>query len=77
MSQSSVPLSGQPNSVTRECDCLAHQFGNAADNPMCERRYATGAIRYRSVASFAFSLVGYLWPMVAAVLTAVPAPEPS
>jgi hypothetical protein len=41
VSQSSVPMSGQSNSVTRECDCLAHRFGNAADSPMRERRYPT------------------------------------
>ncbi|SEE40914.1 Transposase [Streptomyces sp. 2231.1] len=27
--------------VTRECDRLAHRFGNAADNPMRGRRYPT------------------------------------
>jgi transposase len=41
VSQSSVPMSGQSNSVTRDCDCLAHRFGNAADNPVRERRYPT------------------------------------
>jgi transposase len=34
-------MSGQSNSVTLACDCLAHRFGNAADNPMRERRYPT------------------------------------
>ncbi|MBL3671509.1 IS5 family transposase [Streptomyces sp. M2CJ-2] len=34
-------MPGQSNAVTRECDCLAHQFGNAADHPMRERRYPT------------------------------------
>jgi transposase len=28
-------------SVTHVCDCLAHRFGNAADNPMRESRYPT------------------------------------
>lgn len=28
-------------SVTLACDCLAHRFGNAADNGMRERRYPT------------------------------------
>jgi hypothetical protein len=37
MSQSCVPVSGQSSAVTRECDCLAHRFGNAADNPRRER----------------------------------------
>jgi len=36
-----VSMAGQSSSVTRECDCLAHRFGNAADNPMRERRYPT------------------------------------
>jgi transposase len=39
--QSSASMAGQSNAVTRECDCLAHRFGNAADNPMRERRYPT------------------------------------
>jgi transposase len=39
--QFSVPMSGQSNSVTLACDCLAHRFGNAADSPMRERRYPT------------------------------------
>ncbi len=41
MPQCSVSMAGQSSSVTRECDCLAHRFGNAADNPMRERRYPT------------------------------------
>jgi len=41
VSQSCVPMYGQSSPVTRECDCLAHRFGNAADNPMRERRYPT------------------------------------
>lgn len=41
MPQPSVPMPGQSNLATRECECLAHQFGNAADNPMRERRYPT------------------------------------
>jgi len=39
--QSFVPMAGQSSAVTWECDCLAHRFGNAADNPMRERRYPT------------------------------------
>jgi hypothetical protein len=39
--QSSVSMPWQSTSVALECDCLAHWFGNAADNPMCERRYPT------------------------------------
>ncbi|MFJ2719149.1 tyrosine-type recombinase/integrase [Streptomyces sp. NPDC087437] len=31
----------QSTAATRECDCLAHRFGNAADNPLRERRYPT------------------------------------
>ncbi len=31
----------ESTSVTLACDCLAHRFGNAADNPMRERRYPT------------------------------------
>ncbi|MGY3202747.1 hypothetical protein ACVW19_003262 [Streptomyces sp. TE5632] len=41
MPQPSVPMPGQPTAATRECDCLAHRFGNAADNSMRERRYPT------------------------------------
>ncbi|SFH25863.1 Transposase [Streptomyces mirabilis] len=41
MSQSCVPVSGQSSPITRECDCLAHRFGNAADNPMRVSRYPT------------------------------------
>lgn len=41
MQQSCVPMAGQSSVVTWECDCLAHRFGNAADNPMRERRYPT------------------------------------
>lgn len=32
MSQSSVPAPRGSNSVARSCDCLAHQYGNAADH---------------------------------------------
>jgi transposase len=39
--QSFVPVGEPSNLATRECDCLAHQFGNAADHPMRERRYPT------------------------------------
>ncbi|MFF7902235.1 IS5 family transposase, partial [Streptomyces sp. NPDC007920] len=31
----------QSTTATQECDCLAHRFGNAADNPLRERRYPT------------------------------------
>ncbi|SEE40968.1 Transposase [Streptomyces sp. 2231.1] len=41
MPQCSVSMAGQSSSVTGECDCLAHRFGNAADNLMRERRYPT------------------------------------
>ena len=41
MSQSSVPLTAASNSVPQSCDCLAHRFGNAADNGTRERRYPT------------------------------------
>ncbi|WP_327242296.1 hypothetical protein [Streptomyces sp. NBC_01320] len=41
MPQSSVSMPEQSNSATRECDCLAHQFGNAADRPMREHQYPT------------------------------------
>lgn len=41
MSQSCVLMPVQFTAATRECDCLAHRFGNAADNPLRERRYPT------------------------------------
>ncbi|MEU2866850.1 transposase [Streptomyces mirabilis] len=41
MQQSSVPTAGQSSSVTWECDCLAHRFGNAADNGLRQPRYPT------------------------------------
>ncbi|WNZ07355.1 IS5 family transposase [Streptomyces sp. 11x1] len=41
MPQSSVSMSWQSTSVALECDCLAHRFGNAADNGVRERRYPT------------------------------------
>lgn len=41
MQQSSVPTARQSSSVTGECDCLAHRFGNAADNGVRQRRYPT------------------------------------
>ena len=41
MQQSSVPTAGQSSSVTWECDCLAHRFGNAADNGTRKPRYPT------------------------------------
>lgn len=39
MSQSCVPMPVQSTAGTRECHCLAHRFGNAADNRLRERRY--------------------------------------
>lgn len=39
MSQSCVPMPAQSTAGTRERDCLAHRFGNAADNRLRERRY--------------------------------------
>jgi transposase len=39
--QSSVSMPWQSTSVTWECDCLAHRFGNAAGNGVRERRYPT------------------------------------
>ncbi|MGW4736349.1 transposase, partial [Streptomyces shenzhenensis] len=41
MSQSCVPMLVQSTAGTRECDCLAHRFGNSADNALHERRYPT------------------------------------
>jgi len=41
MQQSSVPTAGQSSSVTWECDCLAHRFGNAADNGTRKPCYPT------------------------------------
>jgi hypothetical protein len=35
----SVSMAGQSSSVARECDCLAHRFGNAADNGSRRRCY--------------------------------------
>lgn len=39
MPQSSVPLPTASNSPARPCDCLAHVYGNAADQPERQRRY--------------------------------------
>lgn len=39
MSQSSVRVRVESNSVARSCDCLAHVYGNAADRPERRRRY--------------------------------------
>lgn len=39
MLQSSVSMAGQSNSVAPTCDCLAHVYGNAADQPVRRRRY--------------------------------------
>ncbi|MEV7394087.1 IS5 family transposase [Streptomyces sp. NPDC091215] len=41
MQQSCVPMAGQSSAVTWECDCLAHRFGNAADNGTRQPRYPT------------------------------------
>ncbi|MGW4874368.1 IS5 family transposase [Streptomyces chartreusis] len=41
MQQSCVPTAGQSSAVTWECDCLAHRFGNAADNGTRQPRYPT------------------------------------
>jgi transposase len=34
-------MTGQSSAVTWECDCLAHRFGNAADNGVRQPRYPT------------------------------------
>ncbi|MFD7894083.1 IS5 family transposase [Streptomyces sp. NPDC059743] len=39
--QSCVPMAGQSSAVTWECDCLAHRFGNAADNGTRQPRHRT------------------------------------
>lgn len=39
MSQSSAVCPASSNSVARECDCLAHRFGNAGDRPHRRLRY--------------------------------------
>ncbi|MBP0458987.1 IS5 family transposase [Streptomyces bomunensis] len=36
-----MSVAGQSSSVTRGCDCLAHRFGNAADNGSRQPRYPT------------------------------------
>ncbi|WP_316768492.1 IS5 family transposase [Streptomyces sasae] len=41
MQQPCVPMAGQSSAVTWECDCLAHRFGNAADNGTRRPRYPT------------------------------------
>ncbi|MFH9862155.1 IS5 family transposase [Streptomyces sp. NPDC017202] len=41
MQQSCVPMAGQSSAVTWQCDCLAHRFGNAADNGTRQPRYPT------------------------------------
>ncbi len=41
MQQSCAPMPGQSSAVTWECDCLAHRFGNAADNGTRQPRYPT------------------------------------
>lgn len=39
MPQPSVPPSKASNSAVRQCDCLAHTYGNAADHGERVRRY--------------------------------------
>jgi len=39
--QSSVSMARQSNSAAPTCDCLAHEYGNAADRPERQRRYPT------------------------------------
>lgn len=39
MSQSCVPMPVQSTAGTRKCNCLAHRFGNVADNRLRERRH--------------------------------------
>ncbi|MEU1562923.1 IS5 family transposase [Streptomyces mirabilis] len=41
MQQSCVPMAGESSVVTWECDCLAHRFGNAADNGTRQPHYPT------------------------------------
>ena len=41
MLQLYATVEAESTSATLACDCLAHRFGNAADNPMRERRYPT------------------------------------
>ncbi|MFF0630521.1 transposase [Streptomyces sp. NPDC004296] len=41
MSQLYAAATVQSGSATLSCDCLAHRFGNAADNGVRERRYPT------------------------------------
>ncbi|MET7609452.1 IS5 family transposase [Streptomyces avermitilis] len=41
MQQSCVPMAGQSSAVTWECGCLAHRFGNAADNGTRQPRCPT------------------------------------
>ncbi|WP_455770584.1 IS5 family transposase [Streptomyces antibioticus] len=41
MPQSSVSMAKQSNSAAPSCDCLAHVYGNAADQPERRRRYPT------------------------------------
>lgn len=41
MPQCSASRAGQSSSIARECDCLAHQFENAADNESGQPRYPT------------------------------------
>jgi hypothetical protein len=39
--QSSVQLSVESDSVALSCDCLAHWFGNAGDQPHGRPRYSS------------------------------------
>lgn len=39
MPQCPLSTAGPSSSVAQECDCLAHRFGNAADNGARHRRY--------------------------------------
>ena len=41
MSQLYVAVSSESNSAVVSCDCLAHRFGNAADQPDRTRQYET------------------------------------
>ncbi|CAM5236321.1 hypothetical protein SFIMM107S_04257 [Streptomyces griseus] len=41
MPQFFAVAAAESSAVTHSCDCLAHQFGNAGDNGVRERRYPT------------------------------------
>lgn len=57
MSQSCVPMPMQSTAATRECDCLAHRFGNAADNRLRDRRYPS------DMTDAEWVVVRPLWPV--------------